>query len=122
MDQQSQQKFEAWCVVELYGHNRIVGLVSEQSIGGAMMVRVDVPDVQREASKSEYVDGRYVSTKYTETIPAFTKFFGQGAIYAITPVSEEIARAMASSMAAKPISAFEIPKLAQLNEPSDEDD
>lgn len=56
------------CIVELFGHNQIAGRVSEQSVGGASFVRVDVPEV----------DG----------IAGFTKLYGASAIYAITPTDE----------------------------------
>ncbi len=119
MESQEQQvKFEQWCIVELYGRNRIVGLVSEKTIGGMAFIRVDVPEVVRDAER--YENGERL--KYQETIPAFTKFFGQGAIYAMTPVSEEIGRAMAKQRADRPISAFELPKLKELESPSKDDD
>jgi len=66
------ETFDAWCVVELFGHNKIAGHVSEQTIGAGKMVRVDVPA--------------------TTDKPGYTKYFGNGAIYAITPCSEEVAR------------------------------
>ena len=104
-----QQKFEQWCIVELYGHNRIVGMVSEQSIGGATFVRVDVPEVQREA---ERVDQKtFKRETYMETIAPFTKFFGQGAIYAITPTTQEIATAIAARLVVRPVNAFEVVKV-----------
>ena len=36
-------KFDHWCIVELFGHNQIAGKVTEQAIGGQSFVRVDVP-------------------------------------------------------------------------------
>ncbi|MCZ2077879.1 MAG: hypothetical protein LC130_23110 [Bryobacterales bacterium] len=57
------------CIVELMGHNRIAGMVSEQELGGTKFVRVDVPAVEGE--------------------PGFTKLFGSAAIYAVTPTDEE---------------------------------
>jgi hypothetical protein len=71
MSENSSDGYREWSVVELMGHSMIAGLVSEQSIGGSAMVRVDVPAVDDQ--------------------PGYTKFFSGGAIYAITPVSEEIA-------------------------------
>ncbi len=118
MEQQQQVKFEQWCVVDLYGHNRIVGLVSEQTIGGCAFIRVDVPEVQREAEKIEA--GQRV--KYQETIPAFTRFYGNDAIYCMTPVSEVIGRGMAAQRADRPISVFELPQLKALPGRDDDDD
>ena len=70
---EQQIEFKEWCVVELFGHQRIAGVVSSQEIGGESFIRVDVPEIS--------------DTK------AFTKFFGKGAIYSMTPVSEELAKA-----------------------------
>jgi hypothetical protein len=108
-------KYEEWCIVELYGHNRIAGLVSEQVIGGAAMVRVDVPEVKREADRWNTSTLKY--EKVMETVAGFTKFFGAGAIYAITPTTQEIATAVAERLVVRPVSAFELPQLKALNEP-----
>ncbi len=121
--EQQQSNFEAWCIVELYGHNRIAGRVSEQVIGGAAMVRVDVPEVQQEAYRLNHETSE--RERYMETIAPFTKFFGQGAIYAITPTTQEIATAIAARLVVRPVNAFDIPQLRALNEPyhdADEDD
>jgi hypothetical protein len=42
--------------------------------------------------------------------PAFTKLFGGAAIYAITPVSEEVARIKAERLGHTPISVWDLPK------------
>jgi PRTRC genetic system protein C len=91
-------KFEQWALIELFGHQRIAGFLTEQAIGGCSFLRVDVPAV----------DG----------VPAFTKLFGQGAIYGISFVSEEIAKAAAKSYRIRPVSTYEIPELQQLRLPS----
>jgi hypothetical protein len=41
---EQQQKFEQWAIVELFGHQRIAGLVTEQAVGGCSFVRVGVPE------------------------------------------------------------------------------
>lgn len=89
-----QPKFDQWCIVELFGHQRIAGRVTEQTIGGCAFVRVDVPAVG--------------------DVPAYTRLFGQGAIYAINPVTEEVARASANAYRAVPVSPYEIPELRAL--------
>lgn len=78
--------FEGWCVVELMGHQQIAGKVSEKAMFGTALMRVDVP----ETSKRE----------------AFTKFYGGSAIYAITPVSQAVARAMAEGLDETPIQTW----------------
>lgn len=85
-----QEAFQTWAIVDVFGHQRFAGLVSEQTIGGASFVRIDVPAI----------DGQ----------PAFTKLFGASAIYGITPVSEEIAKGMAGQMRKRPIDVFELPR------------
>lgn len=80
------EKVEFWGIVELFGHNRIAGKVTEATIGGCSFVRVDVPAI--------------------ESLPAFTKFYGNGAIYAMTPVSEEIARAAVTRLRTKPVEIY----------------
>lgn len=68
--EQIQQKFESWMVVELFGHQKIAGWVTEETIGGCSFIRVDVPAVNG--------------------IPGFTRFFGNGAIYSMTPTTEDV--------------------------------
>jgi len=41
------EKFEGWCVLELMGHRRLAGYVSEQEIAGADMLRIDVPSTRQ---------------------------------------------------------------------------
>lgn len=86
---ESKPTFESWAIVELFGHTQIAGLVSEATLGGAAFVRVDVPEV----------DGQ----------PPFTKFYGPGAIYSITPVSEEIARSATERMRPRPVATYYLP-------------
>jgi hypothetical protein len=83
----TQDKFECWAIIELFGHNKITGKVTEQTIGGSSMVRVDVPD--------------------TEQVPAFTRLLNVSAIYAINPVTEEVARAYASRSQVQPIASYD---------------
>lgn len=90
--------FEQWAILELFGHQRIAGLLTEQVIGGCSFVRVDVPAVK-------------------ET-PPFTKLYGQGAIYAISLVDEPIARAIAERLRERPVSVYELPEL-KLEAPAD---
>lgn len=82
------QIFDQWCIVELFGHQKIAGHCTEQNIAGTNMLRVDVPE--------------------TKSIPAFTKFYGSSAIYAINPVDEQTARLMVERLQARPIDAWDL--------------
>ena len=61
------EKFECWGHVEIMGHSQIAGRLSEQSIGGRVMLRVDVP----------LEDGSFR-----------TEFVGGSAIFRVTPAEE----------------------------------
>ncbi|WP_207000657.1 hypothetical protein [Trinickia mobilis] len=88
------EKFEQWAIVELFGHQRIAGRISEQTIGGCAFVRVDVPALP--------ADDTYIATQ------AFTKLYGNGAIYAMSFVDEAAALMAARQLRLQPISAFEL--------------
>jgi hypothetical protein len=80
------ETFDCWAVVEVMGHQRYAGHVTEQAVGGCAFVRVDVPAVGDRL--------------------AFTKLLGQASIFAITPCSEEVARAAAADCYGKPIEIY----------------
>ena len=92
MDQQT-EKFDSWAIVEVFGHQKFAGRVTEQALGGASFVRVDVPAVNGSS--------------------AFTKLFGASAIYSITPVSEDLARKAVQACHSEPISVY-IPQDRQI--------
>jgi hypothetical protein len=92
--------FDEWALVELFGHQKIVGRVTEASLAGGAFLRVDVPEFNGQ--------------------PAFTRFFGPGAIYSINPVSESVARDLATQYRNEPVSRFELPRIADKSEVDDE--
>lgn len=88
-----ENKLDTWALVELFGHQKIVGKVTEASMAGGAFLRVDVPSFNGS--------------------PGFTRFFSPGAIYSINPVTEEVARALADQHRNEPVSRFELPQLAE---------
>ena len=83
--------FAEWAIVELLGHRRMAGKLTEATIAGGAFLRLDIP------SKSGPI----------------TQFYAPGAVYCITPTTEEIATAIAKE-SEPPISRWE---LRQLMEP-----
>jgi hypothetical protein len=76
-----------WAIVELFGHQRIAGQISEFNLGGTF-VRVEVPSV----------GGR----------SGFTKLYGQAAIYAMTFVDRDVALAAAEKFGIAPVTKWDV--------------
>ena len=72
-------ELKSWALVELFGHQKIVGYLSQQTFGTGVLFRVDVPDLLK--------DGTLVRR-------GFTRYFGLSAIYSITPCDETMVRKM----------------------------
>jgi hypothetical protein len=80
--------FSEWCLVELFGHTQIIGKVTQATIGGCSFIRVDVPE--------------------NGSDPAYTRYLGQGAIYAINPITEETAILLMSQCQSAPPHAWKV--------------
>lgn len=96
---------ELWAIVEVMGHARYAGRVSEYSGLGVPLVRVEIPAVGKE--------------------PAFEKLLGAASIFRVTPCTEEVARRAAASFAVRPLELVYLPpaERAQVGfEPDDDDD
>jgi len=91
--------FEGWAILELMGHRRLAGYLSEVSLAGGSFVRIDVP---------------------TDINKSVTQFYSAAAIYCITPTSEETARAVAKGAQPAPVQRWELPP-ARPPEPDDDD-
>lgn len=91
---------DTWAIVEMFGHKRLAGKISEHVIGSSALIRVDVP-----ATEQPNGDG-------TRTTAEYSKLVGPGAIYCITPCTEEVAR-----LAAKEIERYNEPIPVQLPRP-----
>lgn len=80
------EAFEGWAVLELMGHRRLAGHLSEQQIGGSSFLRIDVP-----------------------TDPPATQFYSPSAVYAITPCTEDTARLVATGSRVAPVERWQLP-------------
>lgn len=82
--------FEAtWAIVEIMGHRKIAGKVSETVVGGTSIMRVDVPMPDGQSST--------------------TQFYGWQSLYCLTPVVEEVARAYSLRNQPQPVQPWELP-------------
>lgn len=74
-DTEGPSEFRQWAIVELMGHVRLAGMVTEEERFGAKMGRIDIPGPG---------DGIFA-----------TQYFSGGSIYRVTPTTEEVARKIA---------------------------
>jgi hypothetical protein len=89
VDTQTAEKFETWAVVEIMGHVRVAGRVTEQSLFGTVLLRVDIPSGEG----------------------FMTRYFGGSSIYSLSPCTEGVARAVAAHTQAEPVYRYELPQL-----------
>lgn len=83
------ERFDEWAVLELMGHRRLAGRVSEVELAGAAFLRIDVFAGDAEA-------------------PVATQFYAAGAVYAITPTTEKVARAFGARAQPAPVARWEL--------------
>jgi len=77
-----------WGILELMGHVRLAGEISEEEHFGGKLGRIDIPNK----------DGG-----------ATTQFFNASSIYRLTPTTEDVARQVALSCQSRPVSPWELP-------------
>lgn len=80
---------ETWAVVELMGHVRLGGRVTEEEKFGGKLGRIDIPTA----------DGGFV-----------TQYFGASSVYRLTIVAEDVAREVAKLSNPAPVQPWQFPK------------
>lgn len=85
-----EKRFECWAILELLGHRRLAGYLTEQQIAGAAFLRIDVPGE----------DGKTT-----------TQLYSPQAVYAITPCTEDTARKAAALGQPAPVQLWELPRI-----------
>jgi hypothetical protein len=78
--------FAYWVIIELMGHRRLAGFLTEQEIAGKGFLRLEVPGQ-----------------------PGATQLYNPTSVYCITPTTEAIARALAVSNQPAPVQRWELP-------------
>jgi len=87
-------KFDSWAIVELMGHRKLAGKVTEETHFGVPLLRLDVPQAAGAAQ------------------PFLTQWYGGQSIYCLTPCDEATARAVATHHQPEPVHRYELPQLA----------
>lgn len=80
------QMFAEWVILEVMGHRRLAGFLSEMEIAGRGFLRLEVPGQ-----------------------PGATQLYNPTSVYCITPTTEAIARALAVSNQPAPVQRWELP-------------
>lgn len=80
------EAFDQWAIVELFGHVRRAGHLSEQEIAGHGFLRLEIPSGDA----------------------MVTQLISPKAVYAITPTTEDIARAAARNCQPQPVHRWEL--------------
>ena len=99
------EKFEGWCILELMGHRRLAGWVSEQEFAGSAFVRLDVYEHAPEPG-GMVAGGIHEPAEPDKAI--VTQFYSPAAVYCITPTTEDIARKLGAKSKPEPVSRFEL--------------
>jgi hypothetical protein len=109
-------ELETWAIVEVMGHQRYAGYVRQVPLGGAVMIRVDVPELPEKEETYVDFDGwgedgpkQLKKTRMLAGVPAFTKFLGVSAIFSLTPCTEEMARAAVERWRSVPATELAMP-------------
>ena len=93
-----------WVLLELMGHRQRIGRAREEELAGGLMLRIDIP---------------------TEGEKYVTEYYGASSIYALRPVSEEMARdhyAARDPRPTRPLEYRERPQIEHESDYSDMDD
>ena len=90
-DQDTQDTFDEWCILELMGHRKLAGKVTEATVAGGAFLRIDVYGEDKDA-------------------PALaTQFYSPSSVYAMTPTTEAVCRRFAEARgASEPVSRYDL--------------
>lgn len=107
--------FAEWAILELLGHRRLAGYLTEQEVAGRGFLRLDVPGDK----VCERCCGEASPTRAGAEVPCpachgfgteltATQLYSPGAVYCITPTTENIARQIARGNRPAPVQRWEL--------------
>lgn len=89
MSEEASELAAEWGVVELFGHIRLAGRISEVEHYGGKLLRLDIP-----GSNGEFIA---------------TQLIGHAALFRVTPTTEQTARRVAVLSQPAPVKRWELP-------------
>lgn len=124
------EKFDSWAILELMGHRKLAGRVSEATLAGGAFVRIDVPSgctgdaaswcpvhgdcscslEQRGAHEVDDACPLHRRTSEHSEAPIATQFYSPAAVFCVTPCSEDLARRVAQQTRPQPVTLWELPE------------
>lgn len=124
----TEAKPEVWAVVELMGHVRLAGRLTEEEKFGAKMGRLDIPKTPDPKCPACEGTGRARLLVDDDEASCWnccgfvTQYFGGGSVYRITFVTEEAARLVAARSQPEPVHSWELPEQLSPATASDDSD
>jgi len=99
---ETNDNFGMWGILELMGHVKMAGFITEEELFGGKIGRIDIPG---------------------EAGQAITQYFGGHTLYRLTPVPEDVARRFAERNRPRPVYVYELaaPALAAPEDRRDDD-
>lgn len=97
-ENKAENGFGVWAILELMGHVKVAGYVTEEELFGTKIGRIDIPA--------------------DEESDAITQYFGGASVYRLTPVSEDVARAFARRSRPRPVHVYELQPPRDVSETS----
>jgi hypothetical protein len=108
---------DVWAIVELMGHVKLAGRLTEEEKFGAKMGRLDIPTHEKcecpNASRTNVMEQTVECSKCDGSgfVKSFvSQYFGGGSVYRITIVTEEVARHVNRQTSPAPVSPWDFPK------------
>lgn len=87
------EKFEGWAIVEIMGHQRVAGYVSERAFGGVVLLEVtapEVPETETTLEQDGYIDGHMLGkgSRIARGRPRLQTMVGAASVYRMTVCTE----------------------------------
>jgi hypothetical protein len=127
----TRETFEGWAFLELMGHRRLAGKVSEATIAGVGFIRLDVPAgcdsgvsavwcsrhgncrcPDREDLNDPACPLHNAGSDHAQIVS--THYYAPGSVYGLHPTTEELATRFALRTRPAPVEEWELPKAPAL--------